>query len=260
MAEETDSELDGEERAQDSFDSAELEKLVARFVSEEVGAIEQKKPEPFDETQAEIDGIDRRLGGVEDEALLPQSEQSSDLERDHEIEPMVDSYTVAVETDNNPDYIGLTYNTGVIRTDTTITKTQAVAGDGYVTLGHWDSSTLTGAQTLTGATYVWDTITVDGYGHVTALTQKDLTASFYTKSEINILLQGIAWDDLTDTMGDPTQAANVGKVGVVTYDGAGYFLTLVDGTDSVKLLRIPCDDGSTLSCYAYHGRLVDARP
>lgn len=69
------------------------------------------------------------------------------------------------------------------------------------------------------------------------------------------------WDSLTDTDGNPAAAANVGKVGVVTNTGGStYALQLVDGSDSTKELRIPCSDGTTLSCYAYHGRLVAARP
>jgi len=185
----------------DKFDKEELKDFVREALQEvlaESGMEEfartakreeepADKPEPIDETQVEdINGIDRRVRGVEDEALLPQGEDASQLEGESEVFPLLESFIVAVEVANNPGYIGLTYNTGVIQTDTTITKTQAVAGDGFVTLSHWDSSTLEGAYGGGSEQYI-SGMTVDDRGHVTAISVDSLS-DYVTSSELSSAL------------------------------------------------------------------------
>lgn len=207
---------------------ADMERAFAEL-AKPVTERQQQQEKKFDETQVEVDGIDRTLTDAEDQLLLPQDAQYHDRDQDFSVDPPHESFTVAVEVGNNPDYIGLLYNTGCIRTDGTITKTQAVAADGYVTLAHYDSSALAGSYgNMTGSyppmtCIAGITLDAEGLGHVTAINTFDITDYFYTESEINGLLAAQTYIGLNDT----SDANYVGKNGYVPMvDEAGVQLTL----------------------------------
>jgi hypothetical protein len=202
---------DQQEAEQDSGIKNDLVSELRHSVSEpmERALAEQKA---FESKFREIENDQADMGAdidkAEDQLLLPQRDiPDEDFDDRMPQEPVHESFTVAVEIANNPGYIGINGTTGVVRTDSTITKTQTLAGDGFVTLSHWDSSTLSGSVGGSGK-YVLQTITVDDRGHVTNystfdtspyLTSEDLEP-YVTDSELATALTDYYTQTQIDTM------------------------------------------------------------